>query len=73
MTNVTAEDPLADLRTQFFKDFTLVLNCEIGDAEIRIECSVGQDGLGGTGIDAARAGAAMVAGEGLVDRQFDTK
>src|SRR3546814_12432256 len=62
------EDAVSDQRPQFEVDRAFVLDREVGNAASRIQPVGGGDRAGGTDLDAARTGAAMVAG-GRVDRQ----
>ncbi len=73
LTDVAAKYEIVDLWTQLFGDLCLVLNGQIRDAQICIERTVWQDGLGGASVDAARAGAAMVACKGRVCGEFDAE
>ena len=73
LADVAAENPSTDLWTQLLGDLAFILDGEIGDAQICVEGAVWQNSLGGTGVDAASAGSAVVAGKGFVNREFDAK
>jgi hypothetical protein len=58
---VAAEDPVADLGPQLCRDGALVLDGEVRDAAPGIELERGREGVRRAGVEAAAAGAAMVA------------
>ena len=73
LTDVAAENPISHLRTQVFGDGILQFDGEVGNAAARVNCAVWQDALGGAGIDAAGACAAVVGGEGIVGFEANSK
>src|SRR5277367_6179629 len=60
LADVAAEDLAADGGTEIFRDASLLLDCEVGDAAGGIHLVRGDEGVGGAGVDAAGAGAAAV-------------
>ena len=66
---VAAIDAVADGGTKLARDRPLVLDGEVGDAAPRIEPVGGREGVGGAGVEAGAAGAAMV-GLGRVRLEF---
>ena len=68
---VTAENPVADGGPERSRDLTLVLDRQIGDAAPRIELIGRRKGIRRAGIEAFRAGPAMI-GLGAVGCQLGT-
>jgi hypothetical protein len=60
LADVAAEDLAADGGAEIFRDASLLLDGEVGDAARGVHLVRGDEGVGRAGIDAARAGAAAV-------------
>jgi hypothetical protein len=73
LADVASEDPVLHVRAQVFGNVAFVFDGEEGDAAARVEGAVGEDALGGAGVDAAGAGAAVIGGEGFVGFEFDAE
>ena len=61
LADVATVEPVSDFRLQVGGDIAAVFDREVRDTPSRIELVGGGNGLGWAGVDAARAGAAMIA------------
>ncbi len=68
-TVITTENAVANGRPQVFRDGALQFDGEVADAASGIQLERGSDGMGGAGVDAARAAATAV-GFGRVGSEF---
>ena len=58
---------------RLFGDVAFVFDGEVGDATAGVEGAIGENGIGWTGLDATRTGAAVVGDEGNVWFEFEAE
>ena len=73
LADVAAENPISYLRAQVFGDVIFKFDGKVGDAAARVYAAVWENALSGAGGDTARAGAAVVCGEGVVGFELDAE
>ena len=66
LADIAAENPIPNLFTELRRDVILEFNGEIGNTAPRIDGAIRKDAIGGAGVYAASACAAMIGDEGRV-------
>src|SRR5262245_54889086 len=73
LADVAAEEPVADARPPLIGNGASQLDGQITDAAARVEDAGGGEGIGGTGVEAGSASAAVAGLEGRIRSQLDVQ
>ena len=71
LTDVATENPIANFFAQLQGNIILEFDGEIRDATTRIDGAIRQDAIGGAGLNATRASAAVTGDEWCIGFEFE--